>query len=80
MKLYLFLFSFLLLLPTIPAHGNNLNDFEYVTKKITSQLCCREVSAFGNIFGCILGKKETVRVFVERHPSKHYQILSIRFI
>ena len=80
MKLHLFLFSILLSLSTTTAHGNNLNSFEYLTKKITSQLFCKEASAFGNIFGCILGRKGTIRVFVERHPRKHHQVLSTRFV
>jgi hypothetical protein len=80
MKFYFFLFSCLLLLSTPSAHGNNLNNFDFVTKKITSRLFCQEASTFGNIFGCILGKKETVKIFVERHLRKPYQILRTQFI
>jgi hypothetical protein len=69
-----------LLTPASDALSNDINDFDYVTKKITGTLGCREASVFGNIYGCILGSRETVRVFAERHPRERSRVRSIRFV
>ena len=68
------------LAPASDALSNDINNFDYVTKKITGTLNCRESSIFGNIYGCILGNRETVRVFAERHPRERNQVLNIRFV
>jgi hypothetical protein len=80
MNLRPLLFAFAIIAPIANAWGNDVKSFDHVTKKISSTLNCRESSIFGNIYGCILGRRETVRVFAERHRREPTRVLNIRFV
>ena len=74
------LIGLVLLSPATDAFSSDINNFDYVTKEITRTLNCREASTFGNIYGCILGRRETVRVFVERYRRERNRVLNVRFV
>ena len=80
MNLRRLLIALAIIAPISDAQGTDVNNFDYVTKKISGTLNCRESSIFGNIYGCILGNRETVRVFAERYPREPNRVLNIRFV